>query len=269
MAGKKNFSFIRFILKALFWLVLLLIIALMCVYYYLGSIVKEGINRYVPPITGTTASVQSVNLSLLKGQIEVKNLQIGNPKGFSSNDIFSVGDVLVSFEPKSVLTDKIIIKSVVISGTKVSAEMKNLYSVDSNISALQNNINKYLGTDMKKPEKKESADKKSSDKKVVIKDLKIKDTSLSLGVSGQTVTIPLPDIHKTGIGEDKKEKSFAQIFADILNMISLESVKGVATAATDLTKKGLKGAKDAISGGADAVGGAAKSVSDGIKGIFK
>ena len=236
----------------------------------MGSIVREGINRYVPPITGTTASVQSVDLSLLSGQIEIKNLKIGNPKGFSDNNIFELGSVLVSFEPKTVLTDKIIIKSVLISGTKVSAELKNLYSLDSNVSALQNNINKYLGTDTSKAKnnKKDEA-KDDGGKKVVIKDLKIKDTSLSLGVSGQTVTLPLPDIHKKGIGEDKKEKSMAQIFADILNMISLESVKGLGTAASDLAKKGWKGTKDVISGGAGAVTDTAKSVKDSIKGIFK
>ena len=183
----------------------------MVVYYYLGTIVKEGINRYVPPITGTTASVEDVDLSLLKGRVEIKNLQIGNPKGYSSNDIFRLGNVQVLFEPKTVLDDKIIIKSVIISGTQVSAEMKNLHSFDNNVSALQGNIEKYIGADSKKTEKapvqKETAPK-SGGKKVSVKDLKVNDTSLSLGVSGHTITIPLPNIHKTGIGEDKKEKPY-------------------------------------------------------------
>lgn len=268
MSEKKKFSFIRFIVKSLLWLLLILIIALVCIYYYLGAIVREGINRYVPPITGTTASVGSVDLSLLKGQIEINDLQIGNPKGFSENDIFKLDRVLVSFEPKTVMTDKIIIKSVLISGTKVSAELKNIYSLDSNVSALQNNINKYLGSFNKKGTDKPS-DEKSSNKKVIIKDLKIKDSSLSLGVSGQTITLPLPDIHKTGIGEGKKKKSIAEVFADILNMISLESVKGVANGAADLAKKGWNGAKNIVTDGANAVTDKAKSVTDGIKGMFK
>ena len=262
----------RFIFKCFFWLLLLLIIALVVTYYYLGTIVREGINRYVPPITGTTASVEHVDLSLLKGQIELKNLQIGNPKGYSPNDIFRLGNVRVLFEPKSVLTDKIVIKSVVISGTKVSAEMKNLYSLDSNVSALQANVNKYLGPTSKSQKtepKKETPKKQSGGKKVVIKDLKIADSSLSLGVSGQTVTIPLPDIHKTGIGEGKKSKSVAEIFADILNMISVESVKGVATAVSDLAKQGWKGAKDLLKGGTNTITDGAKSTVDGIKGLFK
>ncbi|MBO5997285.1 MAG: AsmA family protein [Alphaproteobacteria bacterium] len=263
---KKKFSFIRLILKSLLWLLLILIVAVLCIYYYLGAIVKEGVNRYVPPITGTTASVGSVDLSLLKGQIEIKDLKIGNPKGYSDNNIFEVGKVLVTFQPKTVLTDKIIINSVLISGTKVSAEMKNLYSLDSNVSDLQNNINKYLGApaETKEPEKKDSAGKK-----VVIKDLKIKGSSISLGAHGKTITLPMPDIHQKGIGENKKGKSMAQIFADILNMISLESVKGLATAVKDLAKGGLETTKGLISDGAGAVTDKAKSVTDGIKGIFK
>ena len=268
----------RFIFKTLFWLLLLLILAVVVVYYYLGTIVREGVNRYVPPITGTTASVENVDVSLFKGRIEIKNLQIGNPKGFSSNDIFKLGNVQVLFDPKTLLEDKIVIKSVAISGTKVSAEMKNLYSLDSNVSALQANINNYLGTGKSKekaPAEQEAATQ-SGGKTVVIKDLKIAGSSLSLGVSGQTVTIDLPDIHRTGIGEGKKDKSLVEIFADILNMISVEAVKGVATAVSDLAKQGWKGAQDLVKGSAGAVTDTAKSVTDGakntvdgIKGLFK
>jgi len=59
-------------------------------------------------------------------------------------------------------------------------------------------------------------------------------------------------------------------------MISLESVKGVGTAISDLGKQGWKGAKDLVKGSASAVTDTAKSVSDGakntvnsIKGMFK
>lgn len=147
---KKKFSFFRFIIKTVLWLILLLIIALVAGYFYLGTIVKEVVTRYVPPITGTTAVVEHVDLSLHKGLVEIRQLKIGNPKGFSDNSIFELGGIKVAFQPKSVLTDKIIINSVIIDGTKVSAELKNLYSLDSNVSALQQNINDYLGPTTKK-----------------------------------------------------------------------------------------------------------------------
>ena len=276
--SKKKFSWIRFILKTVLWLILLLVIALVAIYYYLGTLVREAVNRYVPPITGTTASVEHVDLSLLQGNIEIRGLKIGNPKGFSSNNIFALGSVKVKFDPKSVLTDKITINSVLISKTKVSAELKNLYSLDSNISTLQKNVEKYIGTSSKtsstKPDQKQKTN--SAGKKVVIKDLKIQNSELSLGVSGQTITLPLPNIHKTGIGEDKKNKSLAEIFADILDLLSIESLKSIPGAATDLAKKVAGGAKDLVSGGVDAVTKGASAVTDtakgavsSIKGLFK
>ena len=282
---KKKFSFIRFIFKAVLWLIILLLILLGVGYYYLGSIVKEAINRYVPEVTGTTAVVEHVDLSLLKGHVEIRGLKIGNPKGYSPNNIFELGQIEVVFLPKSVLTDKIIVNSVLIDGTKVSAELKNLYSLDNNVSALQKNIEKYLGTTDKKdaPKKTEPTSeqpKKSAGKKVIVKDLKINNTEVSVGFSGHTMTIPLPNIHQTGIGEEKKKKSVGEIIADILDLISVESIKAVATGAKDLAKdiasgakdlakQGLKDAKDILSSGSEAVKGNAKKALQDIKGLFK
>ena len=282
---KKKFSFFRFIIKAILWLLLLLVIALVALYFYLGTIVKEIVTRYVPPITGTTAVVEHVDLSLHKGLVEIRGLKIGNPKGYSDNNIFELGGIKVTFQPKSVLTDKIIIDSIIISGTKVSAELKNLYSLDSNVGTLQQNINDYLGPSNKKTKKKaekpQAKDQKSSGgKKVVIKDLQINDTILSLGASGKTVSLPLPNIQQKNIGEAKKEKSVGEIIADILNLLSWESVKGVANAAkdlakqgvqfaTDLAKQGIQGATDLVSSGTNAITDGAKGTIDGIKGLFK
>lgn len=282
---KKKFSFIRFIFKAILWLVILLLILLGVGYYYLGSIVKEAINRYVPEVTGTTAIVEHVDLSLLKGHVEIRGLKIGNPKGYSTNNIFELGKIEVVFLPKSVLSDKIIVNSVLIDGTKVSAELKNLYSLDNNVSALQKNVENYLGVSNKKetPKKENQTPKqtqKSAGKKVIVKDLKINNTEVSVGFSGHTVSIPLPNIHKTGIGEEKKEKTVGEIVADILDLISVESLKGIAigakdiaidiaTGTKDLAKKGLKDAKEIISSGSSSVKENAQNALKGIKGLFK
>ena len=172
-----------------------------------------------------------------------------------------------------------------IDGTKVSAELKNLYSLDNNVSALQKNVENYLDVSDKKdaPQKtetKQTQPKKSAGKTVIVKDLKINNTEVSVGFSGHTVAIPLPNIHKTGIGEEKKEKTIGEIIADILDIISVESIKAVATGAKDLAKdiasgakdlakQGLKDAKDILSSGSEAVKGNAKKALQDIKGLFK
>lgn len=276
---KKKFSFLRFILKACLGLLLILVIALAGVYYYLGSIVKEVVTRFVPPVTGTSAVVEHVDLSLLKGNVEIRGLKIDNPKGYSSNNIFELGKIQVVFQPKTILSDKIIIDSVVISGTKVSAELKNLYSLDSNVGAIKQNVESYLGGSSKKttektPEKSKTST--SSGKKVVVRDLLIEKSEVAVGVAGQTITLPLPDIHQTGIGEGKKDKSVGEIIADILDSISFESIKAIAASAKDLAKQGVKQAADmvnagtnAVKDGVKAVSGTAKDTVNNIKGLFQ
>lgn len=274
MTKKKKTSWLKRIVKCVLGLVVIAVLALAGIYYYLGDIVKYGIGRFVPEMTQTTASVDKVDLSLLNGRVEVVGLKIGNPRGFSDQNIFELGRVLVLFEPRSILSDKILVKQVKITGTAVSAELKNLYSLDSNVSALQQNINAYLGggkssAKADKPAAQKSAAQSSGGKKVIIKDLTIADSRLSVGVGGKTAAIPLPDIHKTGIGEEKKGKTVGEAVAEILNMVSAESVKAMARAVADLAKQGVAGAEKLISTGLDSLSDSAKGTIGGIKGLLK
>lgn len=268
--SKKSWG--RFLIKTLLWIVGILVVAVIGIYLYLGSLVKTAVNTFVPQITGTSASVEHVDLSLLSGQIEIRGLKIGNPKGYGSDNIFELGKIKVVFQPKTVLSDKMIIDSVLISDTKISAEMKNLYSTDNNIKAIQQNINKYTASDKKKPvttDKKQTKETKSA-KTVVIRDLTIANTGVTLGVAGKTVSMTLPTIHQTGIGEKKKE-SLSDTFATVLNLISVETVKNLAQMVTDLGKQGLSGATDLIKSGTDSVkdiSGSAKNALSGIKDLF-
>lgn len=279
MTKKKKTSWLKRIVKCVLGLVVIAVLALAGIYYYLGDIVKYGIGRFVLEMTQTTASVDKVDVSLLNGRVEVVGLKIGNPRGFSDQNIFELGRVLVLFEPRSILSDKILVKQVKITGTAVSAELKNLYSLDSNVSALQQNINAYLGGGKssanadkpaaQKPAAQKSTAQSSGGKKVIIKDLTIADSRLSVGVGGKTAAIPLPDIHKTGIGEEKKGKTVGEAVADILNMVSAESVKAMARAVADLAKQGVEGAEKLLSTGLDSLSDSTKGTIGGIKGLLK
>ena len=113
---------IKFILKCFMWMLIILTALVVGVYFFLGMIVEKAIINILPSITQTAANVDKVDLSLLSGRVEILGLKIGNPKGYSDNNIFELGKILVTFEPKSILTDKIVINSVEIVVTCVSSE---------------------------------------------------------------------------------------------------------------------------------------------------
>ena len=266
---KKKSSFLKRIFKFIMWLIILLIALVIGIYLSLGFIVKKAVSTAVPPITGTPASVENVDISLFKGHIGIEGLKVGNPKGFAEENIFELGSIMVDFDLKSILTDKIIIKQIAIKKTKVDAEINK--SGDINLTQLQNNVNNYLGTDSSKPKaeaKKETSSSAQSGKKVIIKKLTIDDSTLTLGALGQTIDISLPDIHKTNIGEDKKKQySIKETIALILSYFTTDSLKAVVNSGSELAKAGLANAKAALNSGIDAAKQAGQNITDGVKNI--
>lgn len=272
MPKKQKRSLIRRLVKGLFYLVLLCVILLIVAYIYAGEIVKKAISVAVPPVTQTTASVDGVDLSLLSGKIGIRGLAIGNPKGFSNNNIFELGDIAVTFDPKSVFTDKIVIHSVTITGTGISAEMNA--RGQTNVGVLNQNIQNYLGSSngsSKPAAATQPKETQGSSKKVVIRDLKINDSKITLGMAGQTMTLVLPNIHQTNIGEGQKSKTIPEMVATILSYFSTESVKAVLNSGSELMKQGLESAKSMLSSGKDMLkqqADQAKGALDNLKNLF-
>lgn len=267
----KKKSRIKRIFKFFTWLIIILAILIIAVYLTLGIIVKKAVTTVVPPVTGTTVDVEDVDLSLLSGHVSIKGFKIGNPDGFAAPSIFELGSIVVEFEPKSVLTDKIIIKKVAINKTSAAAEIDKRGEV--NIMVLQQNIENYLNqgsatTAVDKKTSTTASESGGNGKKVVIKDLTINDSKLQLGVIGQVMTINLPNIHKTGIGEEKgKSKTMPEMIATVLSYFSEASIKGIAQSGNQMFMQGLENTKAILNQGKEAVNKQLGNVKDSAEKI--
>lgn len=287
----KKKSWAKRIFKFFAWLIVILAILIVAVYLTLGIIVKKAVTTAVPPITGTTVDVEDIDLSLLSGHISIKGFKIGNPDGFTAPSVFELGSIVVEFEPKSILSDKIIIKKVAIDKTSAAAEINKRGEV--NVMLLQQNIENYLNKAPTTPAPEKEVNKapakdSGSGKKVIIKDLTINDSKLQLGVVGQVMTLNLPNIHKTGIGEEKgKSKTLPEMIATILSYFSEASLKGIANSGNQMFMQGLENTKAMLKQGREAlneqlgnvkdsaekigsgVKDSVKGVSDSVKGVGK
>ncbi len=266
---------IKFILKTILFLLILVVLLCVGAYYYAGDIIKKAVETYVPEVTKTTAKLDDVDISLLKGEISLTGLEIGNPKGFKSSDIFSVKKIAVSFEPKSVLTDKIIINQILIDGTHVAAEATYQNgTVTSNLTTLKNNVDSFVKssnkttTTQQQAKKEETPQQKASNKAVVIKDLQINNSSLTLGFLNQTMDIPLPNMQQKNIGQKDKKTTIKDVAVMIFDMISVESIKATAKGVQDLLTKSanqvVEGAKNIV----DEAKKSSESLVNAVKGIF-
>jgi hypothetical protein len=234
----------KVIIKLVSILVFLGIIVIVALYFSLNKIVEKGITTFGSQITLTEVTLEESNISLFSGEGELKGLVIGNPKGFSSNNALSLDRIKVSVDVKSIFTDNILIKQILIDGPKITYE---LAGKKSNIQAILNNID----SPEKKEEKVEKTEskKKGSQKKVIIDLLKITNGKISLamtGLGGKGASLEFSDLTMRGLGREKGGLTPKEAVFEIFNSLN----KGVSGAVSvsggnlkDKTKNLLEGVK--------------------------
>ncbi len=219
---------IKFISKSILWILAFIVFVVLVAYFTANYWLVPVVNKFAPQITQTPTSLSSVDVSLLSGKLALKGLKIGNPEGFQAGDLFKLDEVSVQFQPKSVLTDKVIVDKVLIKGTQILAELNKVGQV--NLIVLNQNIQDYVNktpTQSVKSTTKTTAPKASSQPKtVVIRDLQILDSSIQLGFMGKKSTLQLPDIKEQNIGE-KKKTSIPEAVMMIVNKLTVQPLEEV------------------------------------------
>ncbi len=248
---------LKFIFKTVLWLIIIALILVVVLYLSAGKLIQHFGPTVISHVTQTEASLGEVDISLLSGRVTVNNLAVGNPVGYQNKNAFELGQFDVQFDPKSVLTDRIMVKSVLLNGLNVSSEAKA--SGETNISKLLDNVNKSLGSD-KQPAKAALAPKAQpaqaevkSQKSVIIKDLRVENSAVNVALSGIPgvaksalgAKVPLPNIHLKDIGE-KKPQTLRETVMQVLNTINKEVVQASAKAAKEAAQNALKSGKGVV-----------------------
>jgi hypothetical protein len=255
-------------LKKVALVIAVLVVAVAGVIYYLASnldgIVKSAIEKYGSEATQAKVSLKSVELSLTEGRGSLKGLVVGNPKGFSTPEAMSLGDISVSLDIGSVKSNPIVIKQVLIEQPAITYEYAG---GGSNLQAIQKNVQAYaasFGSGGKAGSGSAPAGDKGEEKKVVIQDLLISGGKIGISAAalqGRSLSSTLPTIHLKDIGKDKGGASPAEVAQKIIGTISAEASQ---IAAGDLQKQLGSLLKDGAGGAAGAAGGAA----DKLKNLF-
>ena len=129
---------LKFVFKAILWLVIIILILGIILYLSAGKLIQHFAPAVISQVTQTEASLGEVDISLFSGRVTLNNLAIGNPAGYKNKNALELGKFDVKFDPKSVLTNKIIINNVQISGLNVASEAK--VNGETNITRLRDNV---------------------------------------------------------------------------------------------------------------------------------
>lgn len=236
-------------LEKIFWgtvitLVLLAIIGLIIASAFLGDIVKKGVETVGPKITRVSIKLDEVHLSLLTGSATVKGLVVGNPEGYQTPQAISAGLIAVGVNPQSVLSDKIVLRSIRVESPEITFEGglngNNLSKIVDNLNASARTTSP-TGTGSTNP----NAPAKPS-KKFEVDDLSITGAKVHVSLTdlgGKETTLSLPTIHLTNLGKNQDGITATELSRSVLSAITSATIKAVSNSDISKNAAGLiKGA---------------------------
>ncbi len=231
----------------------ILLIAYLGLSFFLGSVVKAGINNFAPKLTQTKVELKGAHISPFTGSGSLTGLTIGNPEGWSDNNAISLGKIHVNVQPFSIFGDHIVIDEIIIDQPEFLYETK---IVASNIKSLLKNIEDFAGNGGKEPETESG-----EPIKFIVKKFRLTNGKARLGVGAGAIPIPLPPISMDDLGVKE-----GGITPDQLAGAVMTNVLGGIISATG--KAALKVGGTVGAGAADTAGGAMKKTGEGIKKLF-
>lgn len=259
----------RFLLIALVVLVVVIGVGFYVFISSLDSVVKAAVERIGSEATGTRVSLGEVEISPINGRGALRKFRMTNPQGFAEGDAFKFDEVSVTIDLMSVFSDPVVINEVVIAKPEITYA---LGKSSSNVDEIRKNAETYAGSDDGSGGGS-SAGESGEGRRFIIENLYLRDGTVAVsapGISTETLSAPLPDIHLTDIGEDGRGATPAEVVSQALTAIT-GSVKQAAQS-VDIDKL-LQGAgemaddaKKALEGAAGEAGGAAEDAGDAAKG---
>jgi hypothetical protein len=252
----------KIIVRLLIALMVVVILAVLAVGMFLGKAIKTGVETIGSKVTKVEVKLQSVGLSLLSGSGTIKGLMLGNPAGYKTPYAINVGEASLSLTPKSLLSDKIIVKSIKVQGPEITYET-NLK--DSNLSKLVANMQGAAGGGQKEPAQPKEG---KPAKKLQVDEFIITGGKIHVAVTalaGGTATVLLPDIHLKDLGTGPDGITPEELAIKVIEQIERGTVKAAAGAVADIAKGAVYMAKDPRNVDSNAV----QSVTKGIGNLLK
>ena len=201
---------------------LVLIFAGVCAYLFthLDGIVKKGVETYGPRITQTAVTLRSVHLSPFSGRGSIHGLFIGSPAGFQEPEALALGEAGVSVDPKSVLSDLIVVHELSFVAPELHYERQKQ---GVNLDRLERNIQTAVPASAAPSEPQ----KPSKPKRIRIERFSARGGKVFVNFYGVKGQVPLPDVALDDIGGERgiEPKDAARAIFVALKQAAIKSVE--------------------------------------------
>ena len=231
LRGSAQISFgMKFILKQLKWLVLLLVIVvgggLFAAVWAIDSLAKKGIESGATYALGVPTTLGSAKVGIMGGTFAMSGLNVGNPQGFSAPHFLSLGEGAVAVSFSSLNKPTVELPTLTLSDLRVNIERRD---GDANYKVILANLDKLKsGSTPSKPAKDE--------RRFIIKELSIKNVNVKLDLLGgpaalgqlTTINVPIDEIKLQNVGKTGTGVSGTGVTMSELASIIVQAVLGAA-----------------------------------------
>tara|TARA_R110002073_G_scaffold62148_5_gene156073 strand:- start:198 stop:935 length:738 start_codon:yes stop_codon:yes gene_type:complete len=217
--------------KILISVVLLLLLVGGGVFFYLDSIVKNGIEVVGSRVLGTAVTVDSVLVSPISGQGSISGLRVENPEGFDSPYAFELDSVSVNIDVNSLFSDVVEIESVTIMQPIITYETK---ITTDNIRTLLSNLPESAAASGSPVEATEPT------QQVVIREFHMLGSQLNFVSAVVSAPITLADIEIRNIGAEGGSTSAANAIRVVLQEL-VQTILRSDLPSFDLLRESVEG----------------------------
>jgi hypothetical protein len=246
-------------------LAVLFIAAVLVAGFELNGIVKRGVEIAGPKVAKVDIKLDSVGLSLFSGSGKIDGLVVGSPEGFRASQTISARHFTFALSPGSLLSDRIVIKSIKIDAADITYEIG---AGGSNLKKILANLDQSTsGSDARAAAKPKEAGR---GRKLEVDEFILTGGKLHLNVTGLGgATLPLPPIHLINLGKGDADFTGAELAKQVLAAIEKDAAKTAADR-LDAVAIGATGLVKGLAGGtSNAVGGAVNKIGNGIGNLLK
>lgn len=216
----------KFLLFVVGTLVVLAVVVFIGGQFFLGSMVKAGVNEFGPKLTQTKVELASAAISPVSGQGTLGGLFVGNPPGWSSDKAFYLGQVHIDLAPASIFQDHVVINEIVIDQPEFVYETK---LVSSNIGDLMKNIEAAIGGGKKESE---PTAKNGKPRKFEVKKFTLRNGRVTVGVGGNAMTMSMPPIELADIGTKEGGVTASQFVVVVMRSVTADVIAASTQALT-------------------------------------
>lgn len=186
----------------------------------IDGLVKDGIEKYGSAMTQATVSVGAVEIRASDGGGAIRNLTLGNPKGFKTSHAVKVGEISLAIDIASVAKEVVIVRKIVIEAPDIIYEKGEGLT---NFDAIQKHVADYLGPAENKQQE--------GGKKLIVEELTVRNAKAQASaafMNGKTVAVPLPDITLRNLGKAKGGITAGELGQEIVQALKQKLAAAVS-----------------------------------------